>query len=63
MYVAKAKVLISCRLARQSPWMRGVYCAFEFFCFYIIFNNFEVISRWCLIETGSSMLTFIVMPH
>ena len=24
---------------------------------------FSVISRWCLVATGSSMLTFIVLPH
>ena len=29
----------------------------------VAFNNFSVISRRCLIATGSSMLTFIVLPH
>ena len=37
-----------------------------FFClfgFNISFNNFSVISRRCLVVTGSSLLTFIVLPH
>ena len=29
----------------------------------VAFNNFSVISRRCLVVTGSSMLTFIVLPH
>ena len=29
----------------------------------VAFNNFSVISRRCLVATGSSMLTFIVLPH
>ena len=29
---------------------------------YVAFNNFSVISQWCL-ATGSSMLTFIVLSH
>ena len=33
------------------------------FGFNIAFNNFSVISQRCLIATGSSMLTFIVLPH
>ena len=33
------------------------------FVFNSAFNNFSVISRWCLVVTGSSMLTFIVLPH
>ena len=28
-----------------------------------LFNNLSVISRWCLVVTGSSILTFIVLPH
>ena len=27
------------------------------------FSNFSVISRWCPVTTGSSMLTFIVLPR
>ena len=27
------------------------------------FNNFSVISRQCLVKTGSSMLSFILLPH
>ena len=33
------------------------------FGFNVTFNNFSVISRRCLVTTGSSMLTFIVLPH
>ena len=33
------------------------------FGFTVAFNNFSVISRWCLVATGSSVLTFIVLPH
>ena len=29
----------------------------------VAFNNFSVISRRCLVATGSSMLTFIVLRH
>ena len=42
----------------------GIYslcvCVFGF---NVAFNNFSVISRRCLVATGSSMLTFIVLPH
>ena len=31
--------------------------------FNVAFNNGSVISRRCLVATGSSMLTFIVLPH
>ena len=31
--------------------------------FNVAFNNFSVISRRCLVATGRSMLTFIVLPH
>ena len=37
-------------------------CVCEFG-FNVAFNNFSVISRRCLLVTGSSMLTFIVLPH
>ena len=33
------------------------------FGFNVAFNNFSVISRRCLVATGSSMLTIIVLPH
>ena len=33
------------------------------FWFNVAFNNFSVISRRCLVVTGSSLLTFIVLPH
>ena len=31
--------------------------------FYVDFNNFSVISRQYLVAAGSSVLTFIVLPH
>ena len=31
--------------------------------FNVIFNNFSFISQQCLVVTGISMLTFIVLPH
>ena len=31
--------------------------------FNVAFNNFSVISRWCLVATGRSMHTFIGLPH
>ena len=37
-------------------------CVCEFG-FNVAFNNFSVISRRCLVATGSSMLTFIVLLH
>ena len=37
------------------------YCCL--FRFNVAFNNFSVISRRCLVATGSSMLIFIVLPH
>ena len=33
------------------------------FGFNVAFNNVSVISQRCLVVTGSSMLTFIVLPH
>ena len=33
------------------------------FGFNVVFNNLSVISIRCLVATGSSMLTFIVLPH
>ena len=33
------------------------------FGFNVVFNNFSVISQRCLVATGRSMLTFIVLPH
>ena len=33
------------------------------FGFNVAFNNFSVISRRCLVATGSSMLIFVVLPH
>ena len=39
------------------------WCCCCLFGFYVAFNNFSVITRRCLVATGSSMLTFIVLPH
>ena len=33
------------------------------FGFNVAFNNLSIISRRCLVATGSSVLTFIVLPH
>ena len=44
----------------QYVQVRVCVCVFEF---NVAFNNFSVISRRCLVATGSSMLTFIVLPH
>ena len=40
-----------------------VICLFVWFGLNIAFNNLSVISRRCLDVTGSSMLTFRVLPH
>ena len=37
-----------------------IVCVFGF---NVAFNNFSVISRRCLVATGSSVLTFIVLPY
>ena len=40
------------------------FCLFVcLFWFNVAFNNVSVISRQCLVATGGSVLTFIVMPH
>ena len=41
----------------------GQNCCCCLFRFNVAFNNFSVISRRCLVATGSSVLTFIVLPH
>ena len=49
----------------EEVWSWKIFlskCVCEFG-FYVAFNNFSVISRRCLVATGSSMLTFIVLPH
>ena len=52
----------------QTPRKRGnnlMYCCC-LFGFNVTFNNFSVVSRQCLVATGSSLLTFltfIVLPH
>ena len=42
------------------PCVVIVLCLFGF---NVAFNNFSVIARRCLVATGSSMLTFIVLRH
>ena len=44
----------------NAPFLCVCVCEFGF---NVAFNNFSVISRRCLVATGSSMLTFIVLPH
>ena len=41
----------------------GSVCCCCLFGFNVAFNNFSVISERWLVATGSSMLTFIVLPH
>ena len=50
--------LLSWRLF--DVWVCVCVCVFGF---NVAFNNFSVISRRCLVVTGSSILTFIVLPH
>ena len=38
-------------------------CCCCLFGFNVALNNFAVISRRCLVASGSSVLTFIVLPH
>ena len=42
---------------------KEVPCLFVWFGLNVAFNNLSVISRRCLDVTGSSMLTFRVLPH
>ena len=51
--------LLSNKLNRKTPF----FCCCCFFGFNIIFKNFSVIPRRCLVATGSSVLIFIVLPH
>ena len=48
----------SCPITPVSNY--GRCCLFGF---NVAFNNVSVISRRCLVATGSSMLTVIVLPH
>ena len=57
----------SSKLASQNQSICGdsaldIVCVCVFG-FNVAFNNFSVISRRCLVATGRSMLTFIVLPH
>ena len=47
----------------DEPWCSSTLCCCCLFGFYVAFNNFSVISRRCLVATGSSVLTFIELPH
>ena len=44
-------------------WAHPLCCCCCLLGFNFAFNNFSVISRQCLVATGSSMLTFIVLRH
>ena len=48
-----------------SDWLsiKLFACCCCLFGFKVAFNIFSVISRRCLVASGSSMLTFIVLPH
>ena len=48
------------QLSRLTESCCSCCCLFGF---NVAFNNFSVISRRFLVATGSSMLTFIVLPH
>ena len=49
----------------QILWYIRIYTTIclHIWCLFTTFNNFSVISQRCLVATGSSMLTFIVLPH
>ena len=54
------------RRESSSParvWRKTSVFVVFLFGFNVVFNNFSVISRRCLVATGSSMLTFIVLLH
>ena len=44
----------------KKPTMYVCVCVFRF---NVTFNNFLVISRQCLVATGSSVVTIEVLPH
>ena len=46
---------------KDTPKLYACCCCL--FGFSVAFKNFSVISRRCLVATGSSMFTFIVLPH
>ena len=47
----------------REPLNSNIGCCCGLFGINVAFNNFSVISRRYLVATGSSMLTFIVLPH
>ena len=55
--------LVSPRHRNPGNTSRKICCCYCLFGFNVAFNNFSVISRRRLVATGSSMLTFIVLPH
>ena len=50
-------------IANKDPLTLPEQCSCCLVGFNIAFNNFSVISRRCLVATGSSVLTFIVLLH
>ena len=55
---------VSCNTTTENTKPVHFYaCCCCLFRLNITFNHFSVISWWCLAATGSSMLTFIVLPH
>ena len=51
---------LSPKLVLKATKLALSVCVFGF---NVAFNNFSVISRRCLVASGSSVLTFIVLPH
>ena len=50
-------------ISHHIQCLNSQYVCVCVFGFNVGFNNFSVISRRCLVATGSSMLTFIVLLH
>ena len=48
--------------SQMFPPVQAGYCCC-LFGFNVVFNKFSVISRRCLVATGSSVFAFIVLPH
>ena len=57
----KMDMKLTCREIERFSSL--ILCCCCLFGFNVVFNNFSVISRRCLVATGSSVLTFIVLPH
>ena len=55
--------LFTLNLSVRKRILKSLLVVVCFFGFNVAFNNYSVISRRCLVPTGSSMLTFIVLLH